>query len=106
MKKKTELLNKNQRRDKKKEKEMGNSKAKPEQSDTKETESTNPAMPTAPLYPQLQIRNCIRNVRGNNSNFSDMYPNEAGTSCGLYQLSRIYFFFLQRMNVFVLRCSC
>lgn len=65
---------------------MGNSKTKPEETDTKETElTTNQPSPTAPsLYPQLQIRNCIRNVRGSNSNFADMYPNEAGTSCGSY----------------------
>lgn len=60
---------------------MGNSKAKPEQTNSKEK----PTNHNEPLDPQLQIRNCVRNVRNNNGNFSEMYPNEAGTSCGLYQ---------------------
>lgn len=69
---------------------MGNSKAKPEQSDSKET----PPNQTESIYPQLQIRNCIRNVRNNNGNFSDMYPNEAGTSCGSYAIVFIFHLFL------------
>lgn len=86
---------------------MGNSKTKPEQTDPKEIETTNQQTPSAPLYPQLQIRNCIRNVRGNNNNFADMYPNEAGTSCGSYQLSLLllllllfYFFFFSIFSIF------
>lgn len=58
---------------------MGNSKTKPEQNNSKETESTNQHSPSAP---QLQIRNCIRNVRSIDSNFSEMYLNGAGPSCG------------------------
>lgn len=61
-------------------KNMGNSKTKPEQG-PKTTESTN--SPDS-IYPQLQIRNCVRDVRNHNSNFSDMYPNEIGASCGSY----------------------
>ncbi|XP_031618378.1 uncharacterized protein LOC116337719 isoform X2 [Contarinia nasturtii] len=34
------------------------------------------------IFSALQIRNCVRNVRGINNNFSEMYTNEAGTSCG------------------------
>lgn len=60
---------------------MGNSKTKIEQTDSKETESSNQHSSSVP---QIQIRNCVRNVRGSNNNFSDMYPNEPGTSCGLY----------------------
>lgn len=59
---------------------MGNSKTKPEQSNSKEPTNEN----ENPSDPQLQIRNCIRNVRGVNGSFSDMYPNEAGASCGSY----------------------
>lgn len=62
---------------------MGNSKTKPEQNNTKETESTTNQQNLSDS--QLQIRNCIRNVRGINNNFSEMYSNEAGTSCGSYQ---------------------
>lgn len=63
---------------------MGNSKTKPEKSDSTETiENNNTSTPS--IYPQLQIRNCIRNVRNNSSTFSDLYPNEAGTSCGTYK---------------------
>lgn len=59
---------------------MGNSKTKPEQSDSKEPTNANNSSDS-----QLQIRNCIRNVRAS-SNFSEMYPNEAGTSCGSYSV--------------------
>lgn len=69
---------------------MGNSKAKPEQSDSKEQ----PPNQTESIYPQLQIRNCIRNVRNNNGNFSDMYNNEAGTSCGSYEIAIVFHLFL------------
>lgn len=68
---------------------MGNSKTKPEKSNPTETNENNNISTTPSIYPQLQIRNCIRNVRNNSSTFSDMYPNEAGTSCGAYQF--IYF---------------
>lgn len=60
---------------------MGNSKTKPEKSDTTETNDNDTSTPS--IYPQLQIRNCVRNVRNNSSTFSDMYSNEAGTSCGM-----------------------
>lgn len=64
---------------------MGNSKTKPEATKSNSTEATNENDTSTPsIYPQLQIRNCIRNVRNNSSTFSDMYPNEAGTSCGTY----------------------
>lgn len=56
---------------------MGNSKTKPEQTNSKDdkTNSTNSS------NPQLQIRNCVRNVRNINAgNFSDMYPDNV--ACG------------------------
>lgn len=67
---------------------MGNSKTKPEQSNCKETNendtpnTSNTSNTTQSLYPQLQIRNCIQNVRNNNSNFSEMYPHGTGTPYG------------------------
>lgn len=64
---------------------MGNSKTKPaEKSDSTETNENSNASTTPSIYPQLQIRNCIRNVRNNSDSFTDMYPNEAGSSCGAY----------------------
>lgn len=60
---------------------MGNSKTKPEQSNSKENDNENQNS----FASQLQIRNCIRNVRGANGNFPDLYPNLPGTSCGSYQ---------------------
>lgn len=72
---------------------MGNSKTKPEQSNSKEPTNEN----NDPSAPQLQIRNCIRNVRGVNGSFTDMYPNEAGTSCGSYQLTHFF-----RVIIFVI----
>lgn len=72
--------------DRLRENKMGNSKTKPEQSNSKESNENDTSnttnTPNTSIYPQLQIRNCIRNVRNNNSNFSDMFPNEAGASCG------------------------
>lgn len=62
---------------------MGNSKTKPEQTNCKETNDNDTSLP------QLQIRNCIQNVRNNNNSLTDLYPDlsEAGATCGMYSHS-------------------
>lgn len=55
---------------------MGNSKTKPSIDPKENTNSSNSSDPF-----QLQIRNCLRNVRGNNGrNFSDIYPDLGAAS--------------------------
>lgn len=70
---------------------MGNSKTKPQQSNDKQISSNNEENTislqsqrnqTPNLYPQLQIRNCIRNEGvSNGSDFVDVLPN-SGATCG------------------------
>lgn len=69
---------------------MGNSKTKPQQSNDKKSSSNNQENPisldsqrnqTPNLYPQLQIRNCIRDERiSNGSEFVDVLPNSGAIS--------------------------
>lgn len=54
---------------------MGNSKTKPEEAEKEG--ASNESISTS----QLQVRNCIRNARGNSSNsFSDVCPNQCDAS--------------------------
>lgn len=78
---------------------MGNQKTKPEQSNSKESTNEN----HNPSAPQLQIRNCIRNVRGVNGSFSDMYPNEAGASCGSYEQLFLFSFHFSSFVIEVIK---
>lgn len=67
---------------------MGNSKTKPE-SPPKESGAPNSSLSYSSVPFQLQIRNCLRNVRGNSENsFNDVCPDQCAPSTSTRKLTQ------------------
>lgn len=88
---------------------MGNSKTKPEPS-SKDSEPPTNSLSYASVPFQLQIRNCLRNVRGNSENsFTEIYPDQPSTSTRKSKTSsnsHTHFYFCLINSLLFLLCFC